>query len=343
MSHFTPEERIEHIRRIIQVDPGNRGLAAPGDRNAFSVRAEDLNRGALSLISPPEDNFRTRVGIITGFSIPTEEFSAFETDGPPGALFLARTLQKLGMDVVLFGESSLLVALEAGLIQSGTAGTIRLVELPRDAYESGPYSRRFHTSAGRLTHLVFIERPGPSHTLAALRNRPDYHIDWDFDFKKVAPPITRDRYLTMSGIDVTVNHSQAHWILDHPNPHGAWHTIGIGDGGNEMGMGALPWDMVNATIPLGGRIQCRVPTESLIVSGVSNWGAYGLAAACLGLVNQGPIPEIFDPEAEYAILEAMVNQGGLIDGRTTLPEATVDGLDWPHHAQVLSDLSQAIS
>lgn len=343
MSHFTIEDRIQRIRQIIQVDPGNRGLGNPPDNNAFTARGEDLAKAALSLISPPEDNFKTRVGIITGFNIPTEEFSAFETDGPPGAIFLARTLHRLGMDPVLIGESGLLVALEAGLNQSGAGGTIRLVELPRDAYESGLYARRFHTSAGRLTHLIWIERPGPSHTLAALRNRSDYQIDWDFDFKKIAPPITRDRYLTMSGIDVTVGHSQAHWIMENPNPHGSWHTIGIGDGGNEMGMGALPWDMVNATIPLGGRTQCRIPTDSLIVSGVSNWGAYGLAAATLAMVQQGPIADIFDSRLEYSILEAMVDQGGLMDGRTTLPQPTVDGLEWGIHEQVINDLAQAIT
>ncbi len=343
MSHFTSEERIDRIRQVIQVDPGNRGLALPPENNAFTTRAGDLAKAALSLVSPPADNYKTRVGIITGFNIPTEEFSAFETDGPPGALFLARTLQRMGMEPVIFGESGLLVAMEAGLIQSGAAGTMRLVELPRDAFESGPYARRFHTSAGRLTHLIWVERPGPSHTLAALRNRPDYNIDWDFDFKKVAPPITRDRYLTMSGIDVTISHSQAHWIMEHPNPNGAWHTIGIGDGGNEMGMGALPWDLVNATIPLGGRIQCRIPTDSAIVAGVSNWGAYGLAAAVLALLEQGPIEDIFDPQLEFAILEAMVGQGGLIDGRTTEPQATIDGLEWATHAQVITDLAQAIA
>lgn len=93
-----------------------------------------------------------------------------------------------------------------------------------------------------------------------------------FRLQKVAPPMTRDRYLTMSGIDVTHHHSQVHWVFEQPSPHGPRHTIGVGDGGNELGMGALPWDLIKDTIPLGGRIQCRIPTDSVVVAGVSNWG-----------------------------------------------------------------------
>jgi hypothetical protein len=50
-------------------------------------------------------------------------------------------------------------------------------------------------------------------------------------------------------------------------------TIGIGDGGNEIGMGKIPWEVIRRNIPGGGRIACRVPTSFLLVCGISNWGA----------------------------------------------------------------------
>jgi hypothetical protein len=336
------EDRLDNLRAICQVDPGERGLAMPPELNAFTERAGDLAVAAHGLCAPDQDGHKTRVGILTGFHVPVDEyFGAFETDGPPGAVFLARTLLRLGMEPVLFGEPALLVALEAGLNEAGLGGRVRLIEYPRDAYESGAYVRRFHVAAGRLTHLVSIERPGPSHSLATLRARSDYVPDWDLDFKKVAPPPTRDRYLTMSGLDVTHQHSPAHWLFEQPSPHGPWQTIGVGDGGNEIGMGALPWDLINATIPEGGRIHCRVPTDSVIVAGVSNWGAYALSGALLA-IHELDHCGLFDANKELEILKVMVEQGGLIDGRTKEQACTVDGLPWDSHAEILSRMSSAI-
>ncbi len=336
------DNRLDQLRRICQVDPGERGLALPAERNAFSERSGDLAKAVHALCTPDTGGHKTRVGIITGFHVPLDEHSgAFETDGPLGTIFLARALLQVGIEPVFFGESPLLVALEAGLNKSGIGGKVRLIEYPRDAFESGYYCRRFHIAAGHLTHLVTIERPGPSHSLATLRCRPDYLPEWDLDFKKVSPPITRDRYLTMSGIDVTHQHSQIHWIFEQPSPHGPRHTIGIGDGGNELGMGAIAWDLINATIPLGGRIHCRIPTDSVVVAGVSNWGAYALAGGVLAL-HEASHRELFDPQKEHDILASMVTQGNLIDGRTLETAATVDGLSWDIHAEVLGKMSQAL-
>ena len=333
---------LEQLRLICQVDPGNRGLALPVERNAFSERSGDLAKAAKALCSPGADGHKTRVGIVTGFHVPIDEhYGAFETDGPLGTIFLARALLQVGIEPVLFGESPLLVALEAGLNKARIGGKVRLIEYPRDAFESGFYIRRFHITSGRLTHLVAIERPGPSHSLATLRCRPDYLPEWDLDFKKVAPPITRDRYLTMAGIDVTHQHSQIHWVFEQPSPHGPRQTIGVGDGGNEIGMGAIAWDLVNANISLGGRIHCRIPTDSIVVAGVSNWGAYALAGGVLA-IHEATHLELFDPQKEHDILAAMVTQGNLVDGRTLESDTTVDGLGWDIHAQVLDRMAKAL-
>ncbi len=337
------DTRLEQLRRICQVDPGERGLALPVERNAFTERSGDLAKAAHALCTPDLAGHKTRVGILTGFHVPIDEHSgAFETDGPLGTIFLARALLKVGIEPVLFGESPLLVALEAGLNKSGIGGKVRLIEYPRDAFESGFYIRRFHIMAGRLTHLVAIERPGPSYSLATLRCRADYLPEWDFDFKKVAPPMTRDRYLTMSGIDVTHHHSQVHWVFEQPSPHGPRHTIGVGDGGNELGMGAIPWDLINDTIPLGGRIHCRIPTDSMVVAGVSNWGACALAGGVLAIHDAGH-GDLFDSQKEHDILAAMVHQGNLIDGRTLESTTTVDGLPWDIHASVLDKMGAVLA
>ena len=66
--------------------------------------------------------------------------------------------------------------------------------------------------------------------------------------------------------------------LDRLFTAGPWRTIAIGDGGNEVGMGALPAGLVAREVPLGSTIACVTPAEFLITAGVSHWGAYGLIA-----------------------------------------------------------------
>ncbi len=153
------------------------------------------------------------------------------------------------------------------------------------------------------THFVAIERGGPS---------------------------ADGRRYTMRGRDITGH-------LD-PNldnfPVGAV-TIGIGDGGNEVGMGRVPHDTVVRNIPNGDRIHCRVPTDHLIVAGVSNWGAYALAAGVFALKGETPPNGLFDPECERRILEVMIREGPLVDGVTGQQAATVDGLSWEEYARPL--------
>jgi hypothetical protein len=110
-------------------------------------------------------------------------------------------------------------------------------------------------------------------------------------------------------------------------------TIGIGDGGNEIGMGKIPHEIVAKNIPNGDLIHCRVPTDHLIVAGVSNWGAYALAAGVHLLRGVKPPRELFDPDREREILEAMVREGPLVDGVTGKQTATVDGLTWEEYVK----------
>jgi hypothetical protein len=112
-------------------------------------------------------------------------------------------------------------------------------------------------------------------------------------------------------------------------------TIGIGDGGNEMGMGKIPHETIVKNIPNGDLIHCRVPTDHLIVAGVSNWGAYALVAGINVLRQVHPPAVGFDLDEERRILEVMVREGPLVDGVTGKQTATVDGLTWDEYVRPL--------
>lgn len=122
-----------------------------------------------------------------------------------------------------------------------------------------------------------------------------------------------------------------------PMPRGRWTTIGIGDGGNEIGMGKCR-DRVVESIAHGATIGCVTATDFLIVAGTSNWGAWGLIAGLSLLARQNLLPS---PEQALAQLNAAI-AAGAVDGVTGRSEPTVDGLDWPIHLSILQQLHTII-
>jgi hypothetical protein len=163
-----------------------------------------------------------------------------------------------------------------------------------------------------------ILRPGLSHVLCIERSGP----------------ATDGKHYTMRGRDVSTHHYSTRDFFSLHEMSGAT-TIGIGDGGNEMGMGKIPHETVVKNIPNGDLIHCRVPTDHLIVAGVSNWGAYALAAGIYVLRGVKPPADLFDPDREREILEVMVREGPLVDGVTGQQTATVDGLSWDEYVKPL--------
>ena len=89
------EPILDRLRDIIQEDVGMRGLAADPQRNLINACPDDFRAACHSLADHPAP----RLVVVTGFFIPTATPPAGETDGPLGALFLARALSPLGIPV----------------------------------------------------------------------------------------------------------------------------------------------------------------------------------------------------------------------------------------------------
>lgn len=178
--------------------------------------------------------------------------------------------------------------------------------------------------AGYMTQPEFKEVP-------ILRAGLDYLLSIER-----SGPAADGKHYTMRGRDVSVHHPCAGYFNDLRD-RGDYKTItiGIGDGGNEIGMGKISHETVVKNIPNGDLIHCRVRTDHLIVAGVSNWGAYALAAGVYVLRGVKPTADLFDPDRERAILEVMVREGPLVDGVTGKQTATVDGLTWDEYVKPL--------
>jgi uncharacterized protein YcsI (UPF0317 family) len=331
------DPRLKTICEIIQEDVGQRGLRTDPADNLITATAGDFEAACRSIAETAD----ATVGVVTGFFIPTADPPAGETDGPLGAVFLARALVPLGIRVVLLSDAFCIPALAAGIGMAGLRKSVALVTLPpasqfptltADAYWEAVAER-----SGRLTHLIALERVGPSHTLESLGKQAPAALD---QFRADVAAEHHDRCHTMRGLDITDKMCPAHLLFEAESRKKAGvTTIGIGDGGNEIGMGKIAWPTIVRNIPWGGLVACRVPTDHLIVCGVSNWGAYGLAAGVRLLRGRGPDHELFSSQRETELLECMVRQGPLVDGVTGKETATVDGLSFERYIEPLRKIA----
>jgi hypothetical protein len=187
-----------------------------------------------------------------------------------------------------------------------------------------------------LTHLIAVERVGPSHTLAGYSGKRPGSFAQVSNFRELVPSDEQDRCHNMRGELLDDHTAPLHRLFETVSQEcPGVRTIGIGDGGNEIGMGAIPWDELRQRLsgPAAALVPCRIATDWTIVAGVSNWGAQALAAAvCLLKKNVEALTD-FDLPSEEQWLQHLVEHGPAVDGVTRLHEATVDGLPFVTYIQ----------
>ncbi|PWU24331.1 MAG: hypothetical protein C5B48_06925 [Candidatus Rokuibacteriota bacterium] len=233
----------------------------------------------------------TRTLITTGFAVGPGQP---ETDGPPGAAALGRALRMLGHKVRYVTDPITVPLMRAALEVLGEPPELIAFE-----GEGGCAAAQRLLEAEAPTHLVSIERPGRTH---------------DGDYRNARGQSVR---AWNAPLDVLFLNAPRRTI-----------TVGIGDGGNEIGMGNVRARIARA----GGRsIASIVTVKHLVVAGTSNWGAHGVVAELSRLAAR---PLLHSADEERRMVEACV-AAGAVDGITRRPEATVDGLPLAAHVGML--------
>ncbi len=309
------DQKLATMRDVIQEDPGNRGLARDPNDNLLTATRDDFARACASIADQPNP----WIVIVTGFFIPTANPPAGETDGPLGALFLARAFASMGIRSAILTDPFCMSALNAGLIASNLSEAVELWEMPERV--SPEFGARF----AFVSHRIAIERVGPA---------------------------ADGRCYTMRGRDITDLMRPSHRLFERDpiprpeiatfnfNPDKKFVSIGIGDGGNEIGMGKIAHETICRNIPNGDKTHCRTSTDHLIVAGVSNWGGYALAAGIAASRGIQLPRQFFDADAEQSLLRVMVEKGPLVDGVSGQTTATVDGLSWESYVEPLIEIGK---
>ena len=109
-------------------------------------------------------------------------------------------------------------------------------------------------------------------------------------------------------------------------------TIGVGDGGNEIGMGKIS-GAISRKLSLE---PCTVCTDILVVATVSNWGAYGIITALSKHTGNILLPS-FEWVEDYI---GKTVQIGSVDGVTHQKEISVDGKSMVIEKEILAALEK---
>jgi hypothetical protein len=323
-----PRELIEELERLIRRDPAHRGLIA--SEPVFGPLCEGHLAGAAVHLA----EFAEHVAIVTGFFVPHGELPAAETDGPLGSLLLAAALDAIGVEVSLITDEHCRGALTA----AATAFRFPAERVLAVADDSAAWLQEFYLEGrGRtLTHLIAVERVGPSHTPDSLRNQPRLTAAPVEEFAALVPAENRNRCHNMRGQVIDEHTANLHRLFEElPHHRPEARSIGIGDGANEIGMGSIPWEELRRRLDgdHAAHLPCRIATDWNIIAGTSNWGGYALAAATLWLQGRVDVLAGWDRDHQQRVLEYVVEHGPAVDGVTGRREPTVDGLPFLTYIQ----------
>ena len=216
-----------------------------------------------------------------------------ETDGPSGTLVLARALKQIGFRPVVVTD-----AFCRGFFEPEGIEVIYM-----DA-NAGERSARRILEKYRPVGMISVERCGEN---------------------------VRGDYANMRGVSIRSNTAPVDLLFDLAR--GTVPTVGIGDGGNEIGMGNVK-KAISEKLSL---VPCRTETDHLIIATVSNWGAYGLAAELSGLAYEDLLMSAGELRAFLTRTVAM----GSVDGMSGRPVLRVDGFPVEMEESILEELRRA--
>ena len=221
-----------------------------------------------------------------------------ETDGPPGAVAIGRALERLGRRVLHVTDRV------SAALMKGLTGPDRVLTFPvMDEAASRTHAREL-LDRHRPALLISIERCGRT---------------------------AAGRYLNMRGLDVSADTAQVDFLFDGSIP-----SVGVGDGGNEIGMG----NVAEAVAASGTLVSdpCVTRVDKLVIASVSNWGGYGLVAALSSIVGRDLLPTL---DEERGLVERTAALGA-VDGTTGEADGKVDGFLPAVTAEILTDLRQLV-
>ena len=247
------------------------------------------------------------VFLFSGFVVP-DLYPQGENDGPLGTLALARALQRLGARSIVWVDPELLDTVR------WLAGELRC-PLPIHPIRISALKPR----AAEPDAVIAIEKPGIN---------------------------SAGRMHTFDGAAIRGGSISIDALFNAWRERGAL-TLGIGDRGNEIGFGKwattvqrLRPDTTTCRCGCGGGVVSTTETDLLLPAAVSNWGAYGLAAALALITSNASL--LLHPTEERRLLQVAAVRG-CVDGVYRRCGFGVDGIDGDTSVDVVRSLHDLVT
>ena len=320
--------------RLITVDVGGRGVIGKLYRAARALSSKPLVLTAAEGLQRSLCD-KEVVFIATGWPDRTAvDLTIAETDGPSGAAVLARTIHRaFGVVPILLTEEQLVPALRE------VVGSVGLKVLPPESVLRACHSKGAIHAATVLPFPISL----PEAQREAKRLFELYFPGAVIVIEKGGMNESGVIY-SCRGEDMTNTTGKADQLVIEARERGIF-TLGIGDGGNEVGMGLIHKEAeeilvhgIGKSIP--GGFAPSVPTDALVVAAVSNWGAYGVAACLAVLLQDRGV--FHDEDVERRVLESCAH-AGFIDGVTGYVEGSVDGIPMDVHLALVRILGSIVN
>ena len=324
------------IDRLITLDINGRGVIHELYNAARQKTGRALVHAASEVLSRNVTP-RSIVLITTGWpDRPWITPTIGELDGPPGAALLGRSIHRiLGAVPIFLIEEELQPAMRATACASGfavlsTDQAISASESPSPLHATSILSFPKEISKAKKESKKLIDKFDPKAVIVIEKGGVNQ----------------KGIIHNARGMDTTACMAKADELVEVAKQNDIV-SIGIGDGGNEVGMGLIE-DAVRKFVPFGARCACPceaglapvTETDVLVTSSVSNWGAYGIAA-CLAVMHKDS-DAIHDEAMEMRTLREAAD-AGLIDGNTGYVDPGADGIPAVTHAAIITILRQIVT
>lgn len=313
----------ERLDRLVSLDIGGRGVehlyAAARSRQGGPL----VGAAADALLAVPD---RSTVFVTTG-SVSRAWISPTigENDGPAGAAAVIRALSLAKRaHCVLLAEATLMPGMKAILTSAG------LTVLPFDEAQVA-------VKDGSLAVASLLPFTTADDEAAAEAERvlTTYEPTLFFSTERVGR--AKDGiYYSMRAIDYGMGRSRIDVLFEQAMKRGV-PTVAVGDGGNEIGMGAISQAVVDH-VKFGSTIAARTSADVLVTAACSNWGCNAIVAAMAARTRDTRL--LHTPEMERQLLLRGVDVG-LINSVHNVVDANVDGLHLETHV-ALAEMLRAV-
>lgn len=321
----------DRLDRLVNLDLGGRGVehlyrsARERQKTALVGAAAD----ALAAVPVGATVLVTTGSVSRAWISP----SIGENDGPAGATAIVRALAiSRKATCVVLAEQTLLDGLEGMLTSAGLS--VLPYEQARIASQDGSLA------IASMRSFPVTDAEAKSEAAALIDElKPSLF----FSTERVGRNAD-GIYCSMRGVDYGMGRARIDFAFDEAIRRGI-PTVAVGDGGNEIGMGAVA-EAVRSHVkfgdsrPAGGAgIGAVSGTDVLVTAAVSNWGCYAIAAALAARLKDPRLLHL--PAMEAALLQRGVDLG-LINSVDGLVDPHVDGIPLQTHIAVAELISAVV-